>query len=302
MIVSQSFAKDLYPGVKKWWGMAYNEFPVEYTGLFESESTSRAFEEYAQFTGLGLAAVKREGAGVTYDDMTQGYVTRFVPVNYALGFAVSKEAVEDGISGIVSKKRAKYLAFSFRQTKEIVGANIYNRAFSGSYTGPDGVSLIDTAHVNFTGGTYSNQLSTNADFSEAGLEQMCIQIAGATNDRGLKIKLMPNKLIVPYQLEFEVERVLGSMYRPGTSDNDVNAIKSLGKFPGGVCISHYLMDTDAWFCRTNIKDDGMLYFSRKKIEFTTDNEFDTENAKFKATERYCFGYGDPRALYASQGS
>lgn len=302
MILSNAFAADLYPGVKKWWGQGYNEFPVEYTALFESETTSRAFEEYVQYTGLGLAAVKREGAGITYDDMRQGFVTRFAPVNYALGFAVSKEAVEDGIAKVVGKKRAKHLAFSMRQTKEIIGANIYNRAFSSSYTGPDSVSLLNTAHVNYTGGTFSNRLSTDTDFSEAGLEQMCIQVAGATNDRGLKIKLMANKLILPYQLEFEAERVLGSPYRVGTSDNDVNAVRALGKFPGGVFISHYLTDTDAWFVRTNLKDDGMLYFSRKKIQFTTDNEWETENAKFKATERYCFGYGDPRGLYGSQGS
>ncbi len=302
MIVSGSFAKDLYPGVRKWWGQAYDEYPVEYTMLFESETTSRAFEEYVQFTGLGLAAIKREGASITYDDMSQGWLTRFVPVNYGLGFVISKEMVEDGISGIVGKKRAKYLAFSLRQTKEIVGANIYNRAFNSAYTGPDAVSLLSTAHVNYTGGTFSNRLSTDADLSEAALEQMCIDIAGAQNDRGLKIALRPDKLLIPYQLEFEAERILGSSYRVGTADNDVNALRSLGKFPGGVGISHYFTDVDAWFCRTNVKDDGLVYFSRNKARFDMDNEFETENAKFKATERYTFGYGDPRTLWGTPGA
>ena len=301
MIVSGSFAKDLYPGVRKWWGQAYDEYPVEYTKLFESEKTSRAYEEYVQFTGLGLAAVKREGASITYDDMSQGWLTRFVPVNYGLGFVISREMVEDGISGIVGKKRAKYLAFSGRQTKEITGANIYNRAFSSSYLGPDGQSLLSTAHVNFTGGTFSNRLSTDADLSEASLEQMCIDIAGAQNDRGLKIALRPDKLCIPYQLEFEAERILGSTYRVGTADNDVNALHALGKFPGGICISHYFTDSDAWFIRTNVKDDGMVYFSRSAPRFDMDNEFETENAKFKYTERYTFGYGDPRTLFGTSG-
>jgi hypothetical protein len=302
MIVSGSFAKDLYPGVRKWWGQAYDEYKTEYTELFESEKTTRAYEEYVQFTGLGLAAVKREGASVTYDDMRQGWVTRFIPVNYALGFAITREMVSDGISGVVGKKRARYLAFSLRQTKEIVGANVYNRATNTAYTMPDGQALLSTAHVNYTGGTFSNRLSTDSDLSEAALEQLCIDIAGATNDRGLKIALRPDKLCIPYQLEFEAERILGSPYRVGTADNDLNALKSLGKFPGGVCISHYFTDTDAFFVRTNLKDDGMVYFSREAARFDMDNEFDTENAKFKASERYSFGVGDPRALYGTSGA
>jgi len=302
MIVSGSFAKDLYPGVKKWWGQAYDEYKTEFTGLFEMEKTSRAYEEYVQFTGLGLAAVKREGAAVTYDDMSQGWVTRFVPVNYALGFAITREAVMDGISGIVGKKRARHLAQSFRQTKETVAANIYNRAFSTGYAMPDGQPMCATAHVNFSGGTFGNRPSTDVDFSEAALEQACIDIAGLQNDRGLKIALRADKLCLPYQLEFEAERVLGSPYRVGTSDNDVNAIKSLGKFPGGVHLSHWFTDSDAWFIRTNIKDDGLVCFQREAVRFEMDNEFDTSNAKFKGEERYAFGIGDPRSVYGSQGA
>ncbi len=302
MIVSGSFAKDLYPGVKKWWGQSYDSYRVEHTELFEIERTTRAYEEYVQFTGLGLAAIKREGASVTYDDMTQGWVTRFIPVNYALGFAISREAVMDGISGIVGKKRARYLAESFRQTKETVGANIYNRAFNTGFTMPDGQPMCATAHVNFTAGTFANRPSTDVDFSEAALEQACIDIAGLQNDRGLKIALLADKLCLPYQLEFEAERVLGSNYRVGTSDNDLNALKALGKFPSGVCLSHWFSDADAWFIRTNIKDDGLVRFQREDVRFEVDNEFDTSNAKFKGEERYTFGIGDPRSIYGSQGA
>jgi hypothetical protein len=303
MIVTGSFAKDLYPGVKKWWGQAYDSYKTEYTELFEHETTSRAFEEYVQFTGLGLAAIKREGAAITYDDMKQGYVTRFVPVNYALGFVVSKEAVADGISGIVGKKRARFLAESFRQTKETVGANVYNRAFNTSYTMPDGQPVCATAHVNYTGGTFANRPTTDADLSEAALEQACIDIAGYTNDRGLKIAVHAQKLCLPYQLEFEAERILGTPYRVGTSDNDVNAIRKLGKFPEGVCLSHWFDDSDAWFIRTSCaKGEGLVYFEREKISFGMDQEFDTSAAKFKAEERYSFGIGDPRAIYGTQGA
>jgi hypothetical protein len=302
MIVSGSFAKDLWPGVKKWWGDAYDDYPTEFDQLFTMERTSRAYEEYVQFTGLGLAAIKREGAGVTYDDMTQGWVTRFVPVNYALGFVVTREAVADGISGIVAKKRAKYLANSFRQTKETVGANIYNRAFNTSFTMPDGQPMCSTAHVNFTGGTFANRPTTDADLSEAALEQAVIDIAGFQNDRGLKIAVRADKLCIPYQLEFEAERILGSNYRIGTSDNDINALKSLGKFPGGLMMSHWFTDADAWFVKTSGCEDGLVCMQREDIRFEMDNDFDTSNAKYKAEERYVFGIGDPRDIYGSQGA
>lgn len=302
MIVSDSFAKDLEPGVKGWWGKSYKDYTPEYTGLFETVTSKRAFEEYVQYTGLGLASVKREGAAIRYDDMEQGWVTRIQPVVYALGFAVSREAAEDGMSNIVAKKRARYLARSFHQTKETVAANLYNRAFDSNYTGPDAVSLCSTAHVNWKGGTFSNRSSTDVDFSEAALEQACIDIAGWQDDRGLKIAVKPWKLCLPYQLEFDADRILNTPYRVGTSDNDLNSIKNKGKFPGGVCFSHWFSDSDAWFVRTDVKEDGLIYMQRSKIRFGMDNEFDTENAKFKATERYAFAYADPRSIYGSQGS
>lgn len=302
IITSGSFAKALYPGVSKWWGEAYDEWAVEYTDLFETHTSKRAFEEDVQFTGLGLAAIKREGNAIVYDSMRQGYVTRYVPVNYGLGFIITKEMVSDDLYNVIGKKRSRFLAFSLRQTKEIVGGNVYNRCTSGTYLGADGKSLLNTGHVNYTGGTYSNTLSVGADLSEAALEQAGIAIAKTTNDRGLKISLRSEKLILPVDLEYEAERILGSPYRVGTADNDVNALRSTGKFPKGVTLNHYLTDTNAWFIKTNLREDGLKYYSREGVKFAVDGEFDTENAKFKATERYAFGWTDPRAIYGSVGA
>ncbi len=302
IITSGSFAKALYPGVSKWWGEAYDEWAVEYTDLFDKNTTKRAYEEDVQFTGLGLAAIKREGNSIVYDSMTQGFVTRYVPVNYGLGFIITSEMVKDDLYSIIGKKRSRFLAFSMRQTKEVVGANVYNRAGNATYSGADGVSLLSGSHVNFTGGTFANQLSTAADLSEAALEQACIDIGKTTNDRGLKISLRSECLVLPIELEFEADRILSSPYRVGTADNDVNSLRAKGKFPKGVKLNHYLTDTNAWFIKTNLREDGLKYYSREGVKFAVDGEFDTENAKFKATERYAFGWTDPRAIFGSLGS
>lgn len=302
MITTGSFAKALYPGVSKWWGDAYNEWKPQWPELFDSFKTKRAYEEDVQTTGFGLAAVKPEGAGIAYDDSTQGFITRYNPVTYALGFVITKEMVEDDLYGVIGPKRAKALAFSMRQTKEQVAANVYNRAFNSTYSGADALELLSTAHVNYTGGTYANELTTAADLSEASLEQACIDIAKLKNDRGLNISLMGDCLIIPVDLMFEAHRILQTQFRVGTSDNDVSALYAMGKFPGGVKVNHYLTDTDAWFIRTNLRQDGLKYFSRREKQFTMDNEWETENAKFKATERYAFGWTDPRALFGSPGA
>ncbi len=302
MITTGSFAKALYPGVSTWWGQAYNEWSVQWEQLFDSNKTRRAYEEDVQSTGFGLAAVKPEGSGITYDDSTQGFITRYNPVVYGLGFVITREMVEDDLYGVIGPKRAKALAFSMRQTKEQVGANVYNRAFNSSFAGGDGLELLSTAHLNYNGGTYANELNVAADLSEASLEQACIDIAKLKNDRGLNISLMGECLIISVDQMFEAHRILQTQYRVGTSDNDVSALYAMGKFPGGVKVNHYLTDTDAWFIRTNLKQDGLKYFSRREKQFTMDNEWETENAKFKATERYAFGWTDPRALFGSPGA
>lgn len=301
VINTTNFAKALFPGVSGWYGKAYNEFAVEYTQLFDTMKSSRAYEEFVGTTSFGLAQVKNEGQGITYDDESQAFVTRYSPVVYALGFTITREMVEDDLYDIVASRRAQGLAFSMRQTKEIVGANVYNRAFNSSYTGGDGVSMINAAHPNYAGGTQSNTLSVAADISEASLEQACIDIQKWTNDRGLRIRVIPKSLHIPAELEFEVERILKSTLRVGTANNDTNALRSMGKFPGGVHVNHYFTDTDAWFLRTDVKE-GPMYVERRGDEFTVDNDFDTENAKYKATSRYVFGWTDWRGVYGSPGA
>lgn len=300
-ITSGSFAKALWPGINSWYGKAYDEHPVEYTQLFEANKSRRAYEEDVGISGFGLARKKPEGQSIEYDTEEQAYVTRYAWTVYALGFIVTREIFEDDQYDVVGQRRAQGLAFSMRQTKEIVGANVYNRAFSGSYVGSDGVSLLNTAHPNFAGGTWSNKPSTDVDLSESGLEQACIDIMKWTNDRGLKISVMPDCLVIPVDLAFEAERILKTPYRVGTADNDLNALYTMGKFPGGVKVNHYLTDTNAWFIRTNVKN-GLKAWTRREMEFGIDNDFDTENAKFKASERYGFGWTDPRGLYGSSGS
>ena len=300
VINSGSFAKALWPGVNAWYGKAYDQYPVEYTALFDKFSSSKQFEEDVGISSFGLAQIKAEGAPIGYDSERQSFITRYNHVVYALGFVITREIMEDDQYDVVGQRKAEGLAFSMRQTKEIVGANVYNRAFSGSYLGGDGVSLISASHPNFAGGTWSNQIGTASDLSEAALEQAAIDIAGFTNDRGLLIAVRPQALVIPRQLIFEANRILTADGRVGTDNNDPNSIKNLGIIPKTV-VNHFLTDTDAWFIRTNVQN-GMKYFERRADAFDMDNDFDTENAKFKATGRYTFGWTDPRALYGSAGA
>lgn len=295
-----NFAKAIWPGVNAWYGKAYSEYPVEYTELFDKYTSRRNYEEDVGITSFGLAVRKNEGAPITYDTERQSFITRYVHIVFALGFTITREMMEDDLYDVVGQRKAQGLAFSMRQTKEINGANIYNRAFDGNFVYGDGVSLLNAAHPNFAGGTWSNVLATAADLSEAAIEQACIDIAGFRNDRGLQIAVRPKSLIVPRQLMFEAGRILKTDGRPGTDLNDINALKTMGMIPK-VVVNHYLTDPDAWFIRTDVPN-GMKYFERRADEFGMDNDFDTENAKFKATARYSFGNTDPRALFGSPGA
>ena len=306
-INSGSFAKALWPGVNSWYGQAYDEHGVEYTDLFATETSRRAFEEDMGTSMFGLAAVKPEGSSISYDSAQQGYLTRYTHVTYGLGFIITREMVDDDQYDVIGKKRAQGLAFSMRQTKEIVAANVYNRAFNTSYTGGDSATLIafvgdggSEGHDNISGGTYDNG-TTAATLSEASLEDLTIEIMKATNDRGLNIAITAQCLIVPPDLVFEADRILNSPLRVGTADNDLNAMKNMGKFPGGVKVNHYLTNTAQYYVRTNCPD-GMKHFERRKDDFTMDNDFDTDNAKYKATGRYSFGWTDPRGLYGNAGA
>ncbi len=301
VITSSSFAKLLWPGLNSIYGKEYADYPVEWDKLFEKNSSDRAYEEDLGLSSFGLASVKNEGAPITYDSERQGFTSRYNHVVYALGFIVTREIFEDDQYGKVGAQKAKALARSMRQTKEIVGANVYNRAFSGSgFLGGDGKTLIASDHPNVAGGSFSNQIGTAADISEAALEQAVIDIAGFRDDRGLLIAAKPEKLVVPYQLQFEVKRILGADGRVGTDLNDPNVLKDMGIF-SNVITNHYLTDPDAWFILTNVKD-GLKYFERRGDAFEMDNDFDTENAKFKATARYSFGWSDPRCVYGSAGA
>lgn len=305
VITTSSFAKALWPGVNTWYGDAYKQYPVEWDQLFEKNTSRRAFEEDVGGSYFGLASVKSEGAPVTYDTSRQGFTSRYNHVVYALGFIITREIYEDDLYDVVGKQKASALAFSMRQTKEIIGANVYNRAFNTSYVGGDSATLIACAAggsataPNIAGGTYTNGPSAAVDLSEAALEQACIDIAGFTNDRGLKIAVRPQSLIIPKELMFEAKRILGTEGRVGTDLNDLNAIKTMGMIPK-VIVNHYLTDTDAWFIRTDVAN-GLKYFERRGDEFGMDEDFDTENAKYKASSRYSFGWTDRRAIYGSPG-
>lgn len=294
-----NFAKALWPGVNAWYGKGYNEHKTEWTELFEQYKSRRAFEEDVGISSYSLARIKGEGAPIEYDVERQGFIQRYTHVVYALGFIVTKEMFEDDLYDIVGERRARGLAFSMRQSKEIIGANIYNRAFNSNFAYSDGKELLATDHPNVAGGTWANELATSADISEAALEQAVIDLMKFTNDRGLKINIMPKSLIIPVDLWPETQKILDTQYEVGTANNTVNVIR--GKFPGGLVVNHYLTDPDAFFIRTN-SPHGMKYFERRGDSFDMDNDFDTENAKFKATSRYSFGATDPRGLYGSPGA
>lgn len=300
VISTGSHPKALWPGVHKFVMGEYSEHSVEYSQIFDMQTSKQAYEEDVEITGFGLAQTKAEGSATTYDSHSQGFTKRYTHVAYSLGYIVTREELDDNLYKGRSFKRGKSLAFSFRTTKEIVASNILNRAFNASYTGGDGVELLSTAHPSLAG-NWSNELAVPADLSEASLEDMLTQIMQSTNSRGLQIALRGDCLIVPPALAFTAERIMKSSMQNDTANNAVNAIKSMGLLRGGVKVNHYLIDTDAWFVKTDAPD-GLLGFQRTPFEFTQDNDFDTENAKAKGYERYTFGWTDPRGLYGSAGA
>jgi hypothetical protein len=300
VITTGQIAKLLWPGLNKVWGTKYQEHPAEYPDLVDVFSSEQNYEEDQMLTGFGLAPIKTQGASVSYDTMGQGPTARYTHVAYALGFIITHEAMMDNLYEKIGVQRTSSLAFSMRQTKENVVANIYNRGFNTSYLGADGKPLFATDHPG-TGGTYSNRLATDADLSEASLEDMAVQIMNATNDRGMKIALMGRSLIVPPSLAFEATRILKSSGQNDSANNAINALRAMGLFPDGIKVNHYLTDTDAWFIRTNVED-GVKLFEREKATFTQDGDFDTENLKYKAYERYSTGWTDPRGAYGTPGA
>ncbi len=302
LFTTGSAPKRLQPGVEGWFGNAYGKYPQEYKEIFETMSSSKNFEEIVGLVGMGLAITKDQGGPVTYSSPRQGFTSRFTHVNYGIGFVITQEALDDDQYAMsMAKMGAEKLAFSMAQTKETLAANVLNNATSGSYLGGDAKALLATDHPLFgsSAGTFSNKLSTDADFSEAAFEQALVDIAGFVDDAGLKIAVRGQKLVIPRQIEFDVRRVLMSDLRVATADNDINASK--GMLPGGYVVNHYLTDNDAWFIITDCPY-GMIHFDRSPYKISSDNDFDTDNAKFKVQERYSFGWADPRGIYGSVGA
>ena len=299
-ITTGQIAKLLWPGLNARWGVQYAEHPKEYTDLFDIESSDKAYEEDQEMTGFGLAPIKSQGAPIQYDTAGQGVTTRYTHIAYGLGFIITHEALQDNLYEKIGMQRTGSLAFSMRQTKENVAANVYNRGFSGSYLGGDGASLLSASHPTLSG-NQSNLIAVAADLSEASLEDIVIQIGQATNSRGLKIAIQPKSLVIPVSLKFEAERILKSINQNDTANNAINALRAMNVFTDGVKVNHYLTDSDAWFVRTNVQE-GLKLFQREEAAFAQDGDFDTSNLKYKAYERYSVGWSDWRGLYGSSGS
>lgn len=299
IISTGSFPKLLWPGLNQIWGDAYKEHQPQYLMLFDKATSDKAYEEDVGITTFGLVPVKPEGTAIYYDSERQSYVSRYTHVTYGMGFVVTREEIEDNKYMDVGARGAKALAFAYNQTRENVGANVYNNGFTGGPTYGDGVSFFNGSHPIY-GGTASNILSVAADLSEASLEQLLVNISLATDARGKKISLKGMKLIVPPQLMFDAKRILGDPERPGTADRDINAMYHMGMLPGGFEVNQYLTDPDAYFIRTDLKD-GVRYFERRAAAFENDNDFSTENGLFKVTGRYSVGVTDWRSCFASPG-
>jgi hypothetical protein len=301
IITSGSFPKLMRPGLHGIFGLSYDQYPDEWKGLFEEYTSSLNYEEETMITTMGLAQVLPHGASVSYDDMKQAYTSRFTHVEYALGFIVTRIEVEDNLYMNVGEIRAEGLGISMKQTKNYNGANIFNYAFDASgHPIGDGVAFLSATHPTESG-NQSNILSVSADLSEAAMEELLTQIYDARDNKNKKLALREQCLLIPSSLQFEATRLLKNPQRPGTAERDISALNVMGKFPQGILINHFLTDDDAWFIKTTCTN-GAKYFERRALSFDSDNEFDTSNLKYKATERYVFGVSDWRCYYGSAGA
>lgn len=296
-----SFPKDLEQGLNAHFGMSYRDFPEEWRQIFNVDTSKKAFEEDVLNYGFGAASVKAEGGDYALDEGGQAWTARYSHETIALGFVITEEAIEDNLYDSLGPKYAKALARSLQHTKEIKAAAILNNSVSGSYLGGDGVALLSTAHPLAGGGTFSNKLATPADLSEQSLEDIMIQIRKTVDDRGVPVALSAMRLIVPPELEFTAIRLLQSNLRPGTNDNDVNAIKAKGVFSQPAAVITRLTDSDAWYIKTDCPE-GLKLFQRVGVQRGMQEDFKTGNAQYKARERYSLGWTDPRAVFGSEGA
>ena len=301
MAISRSqLVKELEPGLNALFGPEYGRYDAEHTEIFETETSDRAFEEEVMLSGFGNARVKSEGGSIVYDNATETFTARYTHETIALGFAITEEAVEDNLYDRISARYTKALARSMANTKQVKAANVLNNAFDSNFAGGDGVELCSTAHP-LVAGTLSNELATAADLNETSLEQALIDIAAFTDERGLLISTQGRKLIIPSELQFVAERLTQSQLRVATADNDINALRNMGMIPEGYVVNHYLTDPDAFFIKTDIPN-GFKLFQRSPIRTSMEGDFDTGNVRYKARERYSFGFSDPRCVFGSPGA
>tara|TARA_R100000008_G_scaffold25898_2_gene14029 strand:- start:438 stop:1349 length:912 start_codon:yes stop_codon:yes gene_type:complete len=293
--------KELLPGLNALFGLEYEKYGEEHKDIFEQESSDRAFEEEVKLSGFSAAPVKDEGSAIAYDNAQEAWTARYNHETIALGFSVTEEAIEDNLYDSLSSRYTKALARAMAYTKQVKAANVLNNGFSSSYTGGDGLELFSTAHPLVSGGTNSNEPSTAADLNETSLENAIITIAGWVDERDLLIAARPMKMIVPPALQFVATRLLESTNRVGTADNDINAINNMSAVPNGYAVNHFLTDTDAWFLTTDVPN-GLKHFVRAPMQTSMDGDFDTGNARYKARERYSFGWSDPLGMFGSPGA
>ncbi len=302
MAISRAqLVKELEPGLNALFGLEYDRYTNETAEIFTTETSDRAFEEEVMLSGFGSAATKAEGAAVTFDDAKEAFTARYTHQTIALAFAITEEAIEDNLYDRLGNRYARALARSMANTKQVKGAEILNNAFSSSQLGGDGVVLCSTAHPTVSGTNLSNTFTTQADLSETSLESALINIAAFIDERGLRISIQGTKLILPKELQFTAERILKSPLRVGTADNDINAIANMNMIPEGYRVNHYLNDTNAWFIKTDTPN-GFKHFVRAALRTAMEGDFDTGNVRYKARERYSFGFSDPRCVYGSSGS
>ena len=301
MAISRSqLVKELEPGLNALFGLEYGRYDAEHTEIFETETSDRAFEEEVMLSGFGNARVKSEGGSIVYDNATETFTARYSHETIALGFAITEEAVEDNLYDRISARYTKALARSMANTKQVKAANVLNNAFDPNFTGGDGVELCSAVHP-IVAGTFANELGTAADLNETSLEQSLIDIAAFVDERGLLISTQGRKLIIPSELQFVAERLTQSQLRTATADNDINALRNMGMIPEGYVVNHYLTDPDAFFIKTDIPN-GFKLFQRSPIRTSMEGDFDTGNVRYKARERYSFGFSDPRCVFGSPGA
>ena len=293
--------KELLPGLNALFGLQYKTYDQEHEEIYETETSERSFEEETKLSGFSAAPVKNEGSAIAYDNAQEAWTARYNHETIALGFSLTEEAIEDNLYDSLSARYTKGLARAMAYTKQVKAAAVLNNGFSSAYVGGDGVSLFNSAHPLVSGGTNSNVPSTAADLNETSLENAVIQISLWTDERGLLIAAKPKKLIVPPSLQFVATRLLETELRVGTTDNDVNALKNNGSIPGGYTINHFLTDTNGWYLTTDVPN-GMKHFVRTPLSTGMDGDFDTGNVRYKARERYSFGWSDPLGMFGSAGA